>query len=102
MTFRYYLKGPKAGKSEIFADLPGFPDNVNYSEGKFSVAIISVPDSILARLPEWPIVRKLLARMIALIELAINEIDSICPSDILKKTAHMVRHSFIFKELYLL
>uniref|UniRef100_A0ACD5WKV0 Uncharacterized protein n=1 Tax=Avena sativa TaxID=4498 RepID=A0ACD5WKV0_AVESA len=27
-VFRYYLKGPKAGHYELFADLPGYPDNV--------------------------------------------------------------------------
>lgn len=27
-VFKYYLKGPKAGHYELFADLPGYPDNV--------------------------------------------------------------------------
>ena len=27
-VFRYYLKGPKARHYELFADLPGYPDNV--------------------------------------------------------------------------
>ncbi|KAK1668687.1 hypothetical protein QYE76_056846 [Lolium multiflorum] len=27
-VFRYYLKGPKVGNYELFADLPGYPDNV--------------------------------------------------------------------------
>uniref|UniRef100_A0A453FAK6 Strictosidine synthase conserved region domain-containing protein n=1 Tax=Aegilops tauschii subsp. strangulata TaxID=200361 RepID=A0A453FAK6_AEGTS len=26
-AFRYWLKGPKAGQYELFADLPGYPDN---------------------------------------------------------------------------
>ncbi|CAN6163547.1 unnamed protein product [Urochloa humidicola] len=30
---RYWLQGPKAGTSEVFADLPGYPDNVR-SDGK--------------------------------------------------------------------
>ncbi|KQK10870.1 protein STRICTOSIDINE SYNTHASE-LIKE 10 [Brachypodium distachyon] len=27
-AFKYYLKGPNAGRYELFADLPGYPDNV--------------------------------------------------------------------------
>ncbi|PKA51270.1 Strictosidine synthase 3 [Apostasia shenzhenica] len=38
--FRYWLKGEKAGKSEVFAVLPGIPDNVRANEeGDFWVAI---------------------------------------------------------------
>ncbi|XP_038978708.1 protein STRICTOSIDINE SYNTHASE-LIKE 13-like [Phoenix dactylifera] len=37
---RYWLEGPKMGKLEVFADLPGFPDNVRMNEkGQFWVAI---------------------------------------------------------------
>ncbi|KAF6169952.1 hypothetical protein GIB67_034344 [Kingdonia uniflora] len=37
---RYWLKGEKAGTSEVFAMLPGFPDNVRTNErGEFWVAI---------------------------------------------------------------
>ncbi|KAK9122960.1 hypothetical protein Sjap_012562 [Stephania japonica] len=37
---RYWLKGEKAGTSEVFAILPGFPDNVRTNEkGEFWVAI---------------------------------------------------------------
>ncbi|WJX73810.1 cohesin loading factor Ssl3, variant 2 [Trifolium repens] len=37
---KYWLKGDKAGTSEIFAILPGFPDNVRVNEnGDFWVAI---------------------------------------------------------------
>ncbi|KAF9592605.1 hypothetical protein IFM89_016253 [Coptis chinensis] len=36
---RYWLKGEKAGSSEVFAILPGFPDNVRTNEnGEFWVA----------------------------------------------------------------
>ncbi|KAL6593853.1 hypothetical protein ACP70R_048754 [Stipagrostis hirtigluma subsp. patula] len=27
-VFRYWLKGPKVGQYELFADLPGYPDNI--------------------------------------------------------------------------
>ncbi|KAK1309811.1 hypothetical protein QJS10_CPA08g00003 [Acorus calamus] len=37
---RYWLKGEKAGTSEVFAQLPGFPDNVRTNDkGEFWVAI---------------------------------------------------------------
>ncbi|XP_044497965.1 protein STRICTOSIDINE SYNTHASE-LIKE 3-like [Mangifera indica] len=37
---KYWLKGEKAGTSEVFAILPGFPDNVRTNEkGEFWVAI---------------------------------------------------------------
>ncbi|WOK92229.1 hypothetical protein Cni_G00920 [Canna indica] len=37
---RYWLKGEKAGTSDVFAILPGFPDNVRTNEkGEFWVAI---------------------------------------------------------------
>lgn len=37
---RYWLKGEKAGTTEVFAILPGFPDNVRTNEkGEFWVAI---------------------------------------------------------------
>ncbi|KAG0451703.1 hypothetical protein HPP92_026332 [Vanilla planifolia] len=37
---RYWLKGEKAGTSEVFAHLPGFPDNVRTNEkGEFWVAV---------------------------------------------------------------
>lgn len=42
-VLRYWLKGPMAGKSEVFAQLPGFPDNVKRNrQGEFWVAIVSV------------------------------------------------------------
>ncbi|KAJ8768230.1 hypothetical protein K2173_021170 [Erythroxylum novogranatense] len=37
---KYWLEGPKTGKVELVADLPGFPDNVRLNErGQFWVAI---------------------------------------------------------------
>ncbi|KAK1303128.1 hypothetical protein QJS10_CPB11g02294 [Acorus calamus] len=40
VLMRYWLEGPKRGKVEVFADLPGFPDNVRSNgRGQFWVAI---------------------------------------------------------------
>lgn len=39
-VLRYWLEGPSKGTLEVFADLPGFPDNVRInSKGQFWVAI---------------------------------------------------------------
>ncbi|KAL2226027.1 protein STRICTOSIDINE SYNTHASE-LIKE 10 [Sesamum indicum] len=39
---RFWLQGPNAGKHDIFAELPGFPDNIRRnSEGEFWVALHS-------------------------------------------------------------
>lgn len=42
--FRHYFAGPKAGKTEIFADnLPGFPDNIRQStSGTYYVGLASI------------------------------------------------------------
>ncbi|XP_057865360.2 protein STRICTOSIDINE SYNTHASE-LIKE 10 isoform X2 [Cryptomeria japonica] len=45
---RYWLKGPKMGTVEVFASLPGYPDNVRLSEnGDFWVAIHGLPNPFL-------------------------------------------------------
>lgn len=39
-VMRYWIEGPRAGQLEVFAHLPGFPDNVRMNEkGQFWVAI---------------------------------------------------------------
>ncbi|KAG8054533.1 hypothetical protein GUJ93_ZPchr0001g29765 [Zizania palustris] len=39
-VFRYWIKGPKAGVYELFADLPGYPDNVRRdAKGGYWVAL---------------------------------------------------------------
>ncbi|XP_021898232.1 protein STRICTOSIDINE SYNTHASE-LIKE 10-like [Carica papaya] len=39
-VLRYWLRGPKAGKHELFANLPGSPDNIRRNEnGEFWVAM---------------------------------------------------------------
>lgn len=37
---KYWLEGPKSGRTEVIANLPGFPDNVRANEkGQYWVAI---------------------------------------------------------------
>ena len=62
---RYWLKGPRAGQSDIFASaLPGYPDNLTYNgHGVFWVALPSPRNSALEALAGWPWLRKVVQRM---------------------------------------
>ncbi len=61
---RYWLKGEKAGTSDIFADnLPGFPDNITFNgQDRFWVAIYAPRTPIADRLAPYPALRKAVAR----------------------------------------
>jgi sugar lactone lactonase YvrE len=64
--WRLWLKGPRAGQRELFADsLPGFPDNVRYAPGRhrFWVAIGSPRKPEVDALAAWPRLRTLVARL---------------------------------------
>ena len=62
---RYWLKGPRAGTTDVFADnLPGFPDNVaSDGRGGFWVAFFTVRNDFLDALHPHPLAKKLLARL---------------------------------------
>ncbi len=62
---RRWLKGPRAGDSEVFIDnLPGFPDGISTGEnGIYWVAIYSPRSSLLDALLPHPFLRKLVARL---------------------------------------
>lgn len=67
---RYWLKGDKAGTSEVFAQLPGFPDNVRTNDkGEFWVAIhcratrVAYLTSIYPRLSKFLLKLPIPARM---------------------------------------
>ena len=61
---RYWLKGEKAGTSDIFADnLPGFPDNITFNgRDRFWVALYAPRSAIVDGLGPYPFLRKVLAR----------------------------------------
>ncbi|KAG0632124.1 hypothetical protein M758_1G305800 [Ceratodon purpureus] len=62
--WRYWLKGPKAGTHELFADLPGWPDNVRRNEaGDFWVAIHCLRVKSAEILSSMPWLRTLLVRL---------------------------------------
>ena len=61
-VLKYFLKGPKIGKTEVLIDnLPGFPDGIS-SNGKdiFWLAIIDPRDKLLDRILPFPNLRKIL------------------------------------------
>jgi sugar lactone lactonase YvrE len=62
---RLWLAGERAGTSEVFADLPGFPDNLGAdADGVLWVALASEPNPALERLHKLPLfLRRLAARL---------------------------------------
>lgn len=63
---RFWLKGERAGQSEVFSDaLPGFPDNVTFNgRDRFWVALFGPRDPMLDALAGWPFLRKVVARVV--------------------------------------
>jgi sugar lactone lactonase YvrE len=62
---RYWLKGEKAGTSEVFLDnLPGFPDNVDGNRrGSFWVAMFTVRNRVADALHPRPWAKSMLAKL---------------------------------------
>lgn len=61
---KYWLKGKKAGTSEVMAILPGFPDNVRTNEkGEFWVAIHARRNILSYFSSTYPNVRKLVLKL---------------------------------------
>ncbi|KAJ1404177.1 Strictosidine synthase, conserved region [Sesbania bispinosa] len=63
-VLRYWLETPKAGTLEVFADLPGFPDNIKRSpRGGFWVGIYSKREKFIQWILSYPWVGKALLRL---------------------------------------
>ncbi|MBX7071973.1 MAG: SMP-30/gluconolactonase/LRE family protein [Pirellulales bacterium] len=62
---RYWLKGPQAGRSEIWIDnLPGFPDNLSSNgHGKYWVALFTERNDTLDRLSPRPRIKNIMAKL---------------------------------------
>ena len=62
---KYWLKGEKAGTSEVFIEnLPGFPDNVSSNEeGIFWVALFNPRNDFIEMSSNKPFLRKLVLRL---------------------------------------
>ena len=63
--WRIWLKGEQAGKKELFAELPGFPDNVRYSKSRrvFWIAIGSPRNPLVDALAGAPLMRQVITRL---------------------------------------
>lgn len=66
---RYWLKGAKAGQSDVFIDnLPGFPDNITFNgRDRFWIALFAPRDPLLDRFADSPRVRKAVARALLIL-----------------------------------
>ncbi|XP_017092239.2 adipocyte plasma membrane-associated protein Hemomucin [Drosophila bipectinata] len=84
---KYYLKGPRAGQTEVFVDgLPGLPDNLTPdSEGiwvPLGMSVDTENPNIFAKLSPYPNLRFFLSRMVALIQLPFRLFNSIFPNNL--------------------
>ena len=63
-TLRLWLKGPRAGQTEVFRDnYPGFPDNIRFNgRDTFWIALFSERNAALDWLAPHPFARKIVAR----------------------------------------
>ncbi len=63
--WKVWLKGPQAGKKELFVELPGFPDNVRYSKSRhvFWIALGSPRNPLVDGLAGAPLLRKVISRL---------------------------------------
>ncbi|KAF6216703.1 hypothetical protein GE061_001049 [Apolygus lucorum] len=91
---RYWLKGKKAGTSEVFVDkLPGLPDNINHDGGgKFIVSLVDPGSHFTNALPQYPLLRKFLARIMTLAQLTVREINTLFPNLWLTRAHHLIGH----------
>ena len=62
---RYWLTGERAGQHEVFAELPGYPDNLSMNaDGLVWVALASSRNALLDKIHKLPLLlRKLIARL---------------------------------------
>lgn len=63
-VMRYWLRTSKAGSFEVFAQLPGFPDNIKRSpRGGFWVGIHSRREWLVRMILSYPVMGKTLLRL---------------------------------------
>lgn len=103
-VLRYYLKGPKRGQHDVFIDnLPGLPDNLNSDGvGNVIVSLVLPVDGKNVLVPQmlgqFPLIRKLISRILALVEGGFKLVDRLYPCELAKKGVHWVCLSW-FREL---
>lgn len=93
---KYNLKGPKAGQSEVFIDsLPGVPDNIHSDgQGGFLVSLIIIIDSenphLAQALTAHPYLRRMLVRLLMIMELPFKLLNDIYPNTYTERLLHAV------------
>ncbi|KAF0741436.1 adipocyte plasma membrane-associated protein-like isoform X2 [Aphis craccivora] len=91
---KYYLKGPKAGKSEIFIDgLPGMPDNIKRnSKGSFYIPLVMTRIPIFDSIGEYPTIRMIATKFLGIIDFTLLKINSFYPNLYCKKAMRWIGH----------
>lgn len=94
---KYWLKGSKAGKSEVFVDgLPGLPDNLTPDDEGLWVPLVMAADSEnpsgFAMFSHFPHLRMFFARMLALLETPFKLINNAYPNKIAQRFIHFIGH----------
>ncbi|XP_038206521.1 probable serine/threonine-protein kinase nek3 [Zerene cesonia] len=96
---KYYISGPKKGKSEVFVDgLPGTPDNIRAlpDNSGIQIALYSASDEnnpiITRNLASLPTLRKLLARLSRLIEIPFEYLNSQFPNPVFEEIVYQIGH----------
>jgi hypothetical protein len=93
---KYNIKGPKAGKQEIFVEgLPGMPDNIHSDNSNgFLVSLIVYADSQHPQLSQsimpHPYIRRLGARLLAILESPFKCLQSYYPNYYAEKVIHYI------------
>ncbi|XP_015591029.1 adipocyte plasma membrane-associated protein [Cephus cinctus] len=105
---RYNLKGPKANQAEVFIEgIPGVPDNIYHDgQGGFLVPLIDSSDAehpqLIKSLIPHPNIRKVIVRLLTLIEKPFKMLDEVYPNEFLKKIVHGIgsfEYTPIFNDL---
>lgn len=86
------MKGPKAGKSEIFIDgLPGMPDNIKRnSKGSFYIPLVMARIPIFDNISEYPTIRMIATKFLGIIDFTLLKINSLYPNLYCKKAMRWV------------
>ncbi|XP_026667573.1 uncharacterized protein LOC108622829 [Ceratina calcarata] len=93
---KYHLRGPRAGQHEYFAEgLPGLPDNVQPDgQGGFLVSLVLYVDAehpaLHQSLMPHPYLRKMLTRLLYLIEAPFKLLQDVYPNYCSEKVTHAV------------
>lgn len=91
------MKGPKAGKSEIFIDgLPGMPDNIKRnSKGSFYIPLVMTRIPIFDSIGEYPTIRMIATKFLGIIDFTLLKINSFYPNLYCKKAMRWVNTKYI-------